>query len=217
MKLYDDYSPTVSVILPTYNREKLLPRAVDSVLKQTFEKWELIIVDDGSADNSYEYVNKLISGDKRIKYLKQQNMKLPIALNNGIALASGKFVTFLGSDDEYLPEHLELRVKILEGNPYVDFLHGGVKIIGNPYVPDKNDVTKKIHLDECVIGGTFFAKREVFIKLNGFKNIFYSEDSEFFERAEKIFTIRKVDFKTYVYHRDTESGICNDILEKQHQ
>ncbi len=217
MKLYDDYSPTVSVILPTYNREKLLPRAVDSVLKQTFEKWELLIVDDGSEDNTYEYVNKLISNDKRIKYVKQQNMKLPIALNNGIALASGKYVTFLGSDDEYLPEHLELRVKILEENPDVDFLHGGVKIIGNPYVPDKNDITKKIHLDKCVIGGTFFAKREVFIKLNGFRNIFYSEDSEFFERAEKIFTIRKVDFKTYIYHRDTENGICNDILEKQQQ
>ena len=217
MKLYDDYSPIVSVILPTYNREKLLPRAVDSVLKQTFEKWELLIVDDGSEDNTYEYVNKFISNDKRIKCVKQQNMKLPIALNNGIALASGKYVTFLGSDDEYLPEHLELRVKILEENPDVDFLHGGVKIIGNPYVPDKNDITKKIHLDKCVIGGTFFAKREVFIKLNGFKNIFYSEDSEFFERAEKIFTVRKVDFKTYVYHRDTESGICNDILEKQQQ
>ena len=217
MKLYDDYSPTVSVILPTYNRERLLPRAVNSVLKQTFEKWELIIVDDGSEDNTYEYVNKLISNDKRIKCVKQQNMKLPIALNNGIALSFGKYVTFLGSDDEYLPEHLELRVKILEENPDVDFLHGGVKIIGNPYVPDKNDITKKIHLDKCVIGGTFFAKREVFIKLNGFRNIFYSEDSEFFERAEKIFTIRKVGFKTYVYHRDTENGICNDILEKQQQ
>ncbi len=212
MKLYDNYEPLVSVVLPTYNREKLIRRAIDSVLRQTLEKWELIIVDDGSDDGTFEIINEIIKKEKRVKYLKQQNMKLPVALNNGISISAGKFVTFLGSDDEYLPNHLETRVNEALKNPEIDFFHGGVKIIGNPFVPDKNDVSKKIHLKDCVIGGTFFAKKEVFVKTGGFNLLDYSEDSEFFERAEKMFAVKKLDFPTYVYHRDTEGSITNELL-----
>ncbi len=213
MKLYDTLNPLVSIVLPTYNRMGTLPRAINSVLKQTFTNWELIIVDDGSTDETFDLMNKYLTKNKRIKYLKHVNMKLPIALNNGIAISCGNYITFLGSDDEYLSEHLQLRIDFMRQNPAIDFIHGGLKIIGNPYVPDKNDTSKKIHLDKCVVGGTFFAKREVFLKLNGFKQLKYSEDSEFFERAEKIYHIVKVDFPTYVYHRETEDSITNILLK----
>jgi len=211
MKLYNDYQPRISVVLPTFNRAALLPRAIKSVMEQTYSEWELIIVDDGSVDNTFEIVNEFISSDRRIKYIKRQNMKLPTALNNGIALSCGEFVTFLGSDDEYLPEHLTLRIETAKENPEADFIHGGVKIIGDPFVPDKDDVSKKIHLNDCVIGGTFFAKRTVFTELGGFAQIDYGEDAEFFERVEKRFKIIKVDFPTYVYYRDTEGSITNEL------
>ncbi len=212
MKLYDDYEPFVSIVLPTYNRAELLPRAINSVLKQTFGNWELIIIDDGSDDNTFETVDKIIAKEKRVKYVKQKNMKLPTALNNGIALSCGEYVTFLGSDDEYLPEHLQLRADTARENPDADFIYGGIKIVGNPYVPDKNDLSKKIHLNRCVVGGTFFARRKVFLSLGGFAKVPYSEDSEFFERASKRFKTLKVDYPTYVYHRETDDSITNSLM-----
>jgi hypothetical protein len=96
-------------------------------------------------------------------------------------------------------------------NENVDMIYGGVEIIGHPFVKDKNDLSKEIHLSECVIGGTFFGKREIFFHLNGFRDLFYSDDSDFFERAEKQFNIVKVDWPTYVYYRDTPDSICSTI------
>ena len=117
----------------------------------------------------------------------------------------------MGSDDEYNSNHLQLRINYLQNNTGIDLLYGGIKIIGNPYVKDKNDLSKMMHLSECIIGWTFFGKRDMFIKLNGFADIKYSEDSEFIERAKIPFNIKKVDFPTYIYYRDTEDSICNTI------
>lgn len=202
---------TVSIILPTYNRSELIKRAVKSVLKQTYEAWELLIIDDGSNDNTRKICEVFFKNDNRIKYYYQNKSGLPAALNKGIKLSKNKIITFLGSDDEYKKRHLELRIDFLTKHTNADMLHGGVKIIGNPYVKDKNDTTKLIHLNECIIGGTFFGWKYVFVRLGGFKNIPYSEDSEFYERASKIFNIRKVDFDTYLYYRDTEDSISNNI------
>ncbi len=211
MKLYKSFSPAVSVILPTFNRAKLILRSVESVICQTFENWELVIIDDGSTDETYGVLEKLVLADERLIYLKHSNRKLPISLNTGLKIASGEYVAFLGSDDEFKPDHLKLRVEYLNSHPEIDLLHGGVEIIGDPFVKDKNDQSKKIHLSECVIGGTFIGKREMFLELDGFKDLKYSEDSELFERAEKKYKIAKVDFKTYIYYRDTEDSITNQI------
>jgi hypothetical protein len=96
-------------------------------------------------------------------------------------------------------------------NPAVDIIHGGIEAIGNPYVKDKNDLSRLIHLNECYIGGTFFGKREVFEALSGFADIAYSEDSDFMERAQKVFNVKKVDFPTYIYYTDTPDSICNSV------
>ena len=211
MKLYKDKCPTVSIIVPTYNRKQLLKRAINSVFNQTCKNWELIIVDDGSNDSTVEYINSLVMKFENIKLIKHKNRGLPLSLNSGILLSAGKYITFLGSDDEYNSNHLQLRINYLQNNTGIDLLYGGIKIIGNPYVKDKNDLSKIIHLSECIIGGTFFGKRDIFIKLNGFTDIKYSEDSEFIERAKILFNIKKVDFPTYIYYRDTENSICNTI------
>ena len=155
--------------------------------------------------------NELILEKENIRYFKHSNRQLPITLNVGIQSAAGKYVTFLGSDDEYRREHISLRVDYMEANPHVDLIHGGVEIVGNPFVKDKNDLTRTIHVSECVVGGTFFGKKKVFTVLDGFKDIEYSEDSEFIERALSAFNVRKIDFPTYVYYRDTPDSICNTI------
>lgn len=210
MKLYKNFTPLVSVILPTFNREKLLKRAIDSVINQTYNFWELIIADDGSEDNTFEIIKKYQKHFQNIRYFRHSNRKLPLTLNAGIQASMGDYLTFLGSDDEYKKEHIQLRVEEIM-NENIDFIHGGVEIIGDPYVKDKNDKSKMIHLNDCTIGGTFFAKREVFVNLNGFKDIEYSEDSEFFERVLSKYKIKKVNYPTYIYYRDTPDSICNNI------
>ncbi len=211
MRLYKSSAPNVSVIIPTFNRAHLLERAIMSALRQTYDNLEIIIIDDGSTDNTYEIVEKFFSLSTNIRYVKQSNRGLPASLNVGIKLSAGKYITFLGSDDEYLPQHIEKRYLVLSKHKEIDLLHGGLKIVGSPYVRDKNNLNKKIHLNKCAVGGTFFGKRIVFTKLKGFKNLNYSEDSEFLERAEKHFKVIKVNFPTYVYYRNTPDSLCNNI------
>lgn len=211
MQVYKQYKPIVSVIMPTFNRAKYLKRAIDSVLKQSYKDWELIVVDDGSNDNTFEIVNEYIFRFEKIRYMKHSNKRPALSTNIGMLAACGEYFAFLGSDDEWKPEFLKQRVDLILNQPEIDFIHGGVEIVGHPYVKDKNDLTREIHLDECVIGGTFFGKRKVFFELGGFQDLSYSDDSDFFERAEKKFNIVKVDFQTYIYYRDTPDSICSTI------
>lgn len=211
MKVYKSFNPIVSIILPTFNRENLLKRAIDSVLSQTFKEWELIVIDDGSTDSSYQLVNDYLHTHENIRYMKHTNRRPPFSQNAGLLASAGEYISFLGSDDEYKPSFIEERIKFMNENPDVDMIHGGVEIVGNPYVKDKNDLTRQIHLSECVIGGTFFGKRKMFFEMDGFTDLKYSDDSDFFERAEGKFKICKVGFPTYVYYRDTPDSICSTI------
>lgn len=98
-------TPLFSIVVPTYNRALRLQGAIASVLAQTLEDWELIIVDDGSTDNTAEVVASF--GDKRIKYLKNEvNMERSRSRNRGIEAATGEYVCFLDSDDHYRSNHL---------------------------------------------------------------------------------------------------------------
>jgi glycosyltransferase involved in cell wall biosynthesis len=96
--------PFFSIIVPTYNRAHFLPKAIESVLSQTFEDWELVIVDDGSTDTTREVV--LAYQDPRIVYIYQENQERSAARNHGISKAKGEYICFLDSDDYYLPEKL---------------------------------------------------------------------------------------------------------------
>jgi glycosyltransferase involved in cell wall biosynthesis len=202
--------PFISVIITTYNRLELLKRAVNSLLVQIETDWEAIIVDDGSTDDTFIYSRELCQENPKFRYLYQSNRGVTGAKNAGILAASGVFVTFLDSDDEYHAEHLDLRRKILLQYPELDFLYGGAKIIGDQYVPDADNPDKLINLEECVIGGTFFILREKALELGGFPFVEYSEDSALYKNAiENELTIAKIDINTYIYHRDTPDSICN--------
>ena len=211
MQVYKQYQPIVSIIMPTFNRAKYLQRSIESVLNQSFKMWELIVVDDGSSDNTFQIVDEYILQFENIRYMKHSNRRPALATNAGIQASCGELIAFLGSDDEWKPEFLKQRVDFLKDHPDIDFIHGGLEVIGHPYVKDKNDLTREIHIDECVVGGTFFGKRNVFIELGGFRDLSYSDDSDFYERAVKKFNVAKVDFPTYIYYRDTPDSICSTI------
>lgn len=99
-------NPFFSVIIPTYNRAYLIQAAINSVLTQTFGNFELLIVDDGSTDNTREVIER--NKDSRIRYLYQPNAERCAARNNGIKNARGLYICFLDSDDYYLPNRLEM-------------------------------------------------------------------------------------------------------------
>jgi glycosyltransferase involved in cell wall biosynthesis len=101
--------PKVSVIIPTYNRKKLVVRAIKSVINQTYRNWELIIVDDGSTDNTKEAIKPFLE-NKKIKYFYQKNKGVCAARNLGIQKAKGEYIALLDSDDEYLAGKLEKQI-----------------------------------------------------------------------------------------------------------
>ena len=107
--------PVVSVIIPTFNCGRFLTVAIQSVLDQTYQDWELIVVDDGSVDDTREVVAAF--QDPRIRYVYQENRGAPAALNAGVLLASGEYIAFLGADDRFLPEKLALQVAQLQTLP----------------------------------------------------------------------------------------------------
>jgi len=106
--------PKVSIVMPTFNRADTIGRAIASVRAQTFVDWELIIVDDGSTDGTADAVSGI---DPRIKVLRQENQGCYVARNAGMHGSTGRFITFLDSDDEWMPFFLELTVGFLEAFP----------------------------------------------------------------------------------------------------
>jgi glycosyltransferase involved in cell wall biosynthesis len=122
--------PKVSVIIPTYNRANLLPRAINSVLNQTYRDFELIIIDDGSTDNTQEIVKEFQKKDDRIKYLWKRNSGcVASTLNFGIPHCKGLYITFCASDDQWDPTYLEKQISLFDNSKNVDVVSTNVLIV----------------------------------------------------------------------------------------
>ena len=205
-------SPFFSVIITSYNRATLLKRALNSLLGQTEKDWEAIVINDGSTDHTHFVMQPYLERNKNIIYIRQKSMGATLSKNQGISQAKGKFVTFLDSDDEYSPEHLETRKALLIKNNEVEFLYGGVKVIGSEYVPDRHNYQKMVHLSTCAIGGTFFIKKRMSLLLNGFIEMPLGSDGDLFERAYNMgINMMKTELPTYIYHRETLNSITNNL------
>lgn len=113
--------PKVSVIIPTYNRASLLRDAIDSVLHQTFTDLELVVVDDGSTDNTEEVLCSIT--DPRVRYFKQPNRGVSAARNAGIQATTSEFVAFLDSDDLFLPERISIQMTVIDHDPDVGLVY----------------------------------------------------------------------------------------------
>jgi glycosyltransferase involved in cell wall biosynthesis len=199
----------VSVLMTVFNTDFLYTkRAIDSVLKQDFQDFELIIIDDGSKENDRESLLKYIEKyENKISYIRHSNRGQSESINRGVLYSLGEYITILDSDDEYKPNHLSLCLSEIKN---LDLICSTSETIVDSekdyYVPDKNDLSKLIHLDDVILFGTLFGKKEVFNNLD-FKTRF-SADSDFYDRANKIFKVKKLDLRTYIYHRNIPNSIC---------
>ena len=139
--------PTISVIIPTYNRAHLVGRATRTVLAQSFEDFELIVVDDGSTDRTEDVIRGF--HDPRIRYIRHQvNRGAQAARNTGIAAAGGEYISFLDSDDEWLPDKLRLQMEIFDLNPH-RLENLGVVLTGSQQVQLETDERSRPVIYDC--------------------------------------------------------------------
>ncbi len=110
----------ISVIIPTYNRKETLSRALESVFEQTFEPFEILIIDDGSDDGTQEWIRE---NYPLVKYIYQDNAGVSNARNNAIRISKGEWIALLDSDDEWLPDKLKSQVRLINKNPSYKFCH----------------------------------------------------------------------------------------------
>ena len=144
--------PLVSIITPAYNAEKYIGEAIESVFAQTYDNWELIIIDDGSTDGTKDIAEKYVILDKRIKYYYQENQRMASARNKGINNSSGEYIAFLDADNIFSSDKLDIQVKFLEENPWCGLVYG--KIL-HFYGEDKNRFYKNKIEDKDASGDIF--------------------------------------------------------------
>ena len=167
-------SPVISVITPTYNRADFLPEAVRSVLDQTFQDFELLIVDDGSTDKTPETLEPFLK-DQRVRYEFQPNQGQSVARNRALEKARGQFICFLDSDNAWLPDKLEHQLAAFNQHPEVDVVYGDIVTIDEQghELSRKNMRRYSGHIaahmlkDNCVSMNTAMARRVCFDEMGG--------------------------------------------------
>jgi len=214
-------SPTVSVIIPTYNRAHLVGRAIQSVLDQTYKDFEIIVVDDGSTDNTEEIVNGF--GDHRIRYIRhKENRGAAAARNTGIKAARGEYIAFQDSDDEWLPEKLEKQIRVFETAPpevgvvYTDMLriseNGKTEYWHSPSITNGGLINPKTS-DYQVMGlgiQSTLIRKDCFDKVGLFDEKFTRFiDLELFIRLSKHYRFEHIKEPLVKYH--ATQGISSNV------
>jgi glycosyltransferase involved in cell wall biosynthesis len=216
--------PLVSIIIPTYNRAHLIGETLDSVLAQTYTNWECIIVDDGSSDNTDEFVSKYVKKDSRFKYYHRPEEHLPGgngARNYGFKMSQGEYIQWFDSDDLMEAEKLELKVKAMLVNE-VDFVvceNAEIKSL-TPYlinkkwlIISKGDILLN-HLKTNIAfttAGPLFDKQFFKDKLLFDEQVKIGQEWEFYSRLLTYNPKVGYVFKVLYHFRNIESGIRGKI------
>lgn len=132
----------VSIITASYNYEQYIKETIESVIAQTFQDWELIVIDDGSSDNSVEVIKSYCDKDKRIKLFQHkncQNKGLKETVLLGIEKANSEWIAFLESDDTITPDYLEKKFEVINNYPDVNFIFNDVNLFGELNISSSND------------------------------------------------------------------------------
>lgn len=198
-------SPIVSIIIPTYNREELIGESIQSVLDQTFRDFELIVIDDGSTDGTNDIVRSF--SDNRINYIHQKNSGRSSARNRALKIACGSYITFLDSDDLYLPDKLQTQVDFLNAHPEYGMVYTSAycidekgRLLNSLYEATvSGDIYKDIafYIPVTITLPTVMARREVFDKVGGFdEKMERFEDTDMWRRIAKEFPIGALPYFT---------------------
>lgn len=219
----------VSIIMPAYNAENFISESIESVIGQTYANWELIIVDDGSTDNTRNVVHRYINRDTRIHYFFQENARQAKARNTGIKNSKGDIIAFLDADDLWLPQKLELSLKefyngeqdVLFTNAYI--FNNSTQLSDYENLPNINIVAKTYHGNEGLNAFlyenripilTVIATRESILNVNCFReeNKGGTEDYELWlNLLANNHIIRGTDLKLSLYriHSNSTTAINN--------
>lgn len=184
----------ISVIIPSYNRADYIAETIESVLAQTYNPIEIIVIDDGSTDNTREIV---AAYEPRVKYVWQENAERATARNHGLRLAKGEFISFLDSDDLWLPNKIEEGINFFEKNPSVGFVYTDALQIdaeGNYLKLLKakgfnGKVTEELLKDNFIPMATHLIRTQLAKNINGFREerqLSGSEDWEFWVRLSTV-------------------------------
>lgn len=189
----------------------LIKRAIDSVLTQDYKNFELIIIDDGSLNNSqFRLLSFVTENEDKITYLRHKNCGQANSINRGVLISTGDYVTIIDGDDEYKSNHLSSCLEALGDSDLIaSTTETVIDTISDLYVPDKYVLTKLVHIDDCILFATLFGKKEVFENTKFEKK--YAADSFFFDKAKEFYTVKKVDLRTYIYYRNSKSSVCSKI------
>lgn len=213
--------PLVSIVLPVYNGEQFLDISIRSCIAQTYENWELLIVDDGSGDRSPEIAKEYEKKDSRVHYFKNpQNLRLPRTLNRGFSLAKGEYLTWTSDDNYYEPTALEELVGALQsGN--AEFAFAACSIINA-----KDEVISSITApkdyrhaiwDYDFVGACFMYTRKVYETVGEYDpDLFLCEDYDYWLRIFARFEVAYIDKILYAYRRH-DKALSATHLEGQYE
>ncbi len=186
----------VSIVLPTYNRSNMLRGSIKSCLNQSYQNLELIVIDDGSTDETQKIVEEFIKLDSRVRYFKKKNEGLPVALNYGFERAEGEFFTWTSDDNYFREDAIDIMIKQLRANQKYKLVYCNYTLI------DENDnkldkVSRKdasFITTEPTVGACFLYHAEC-AKIVGKYNPDWKlvEDAEFFVRFAKLFPCKLID------------------------
>jgi glycosyltransferase involved in cell wall biosynthesis len=194
-----EIKPQVSVIIPTYNRGRVIKEAIDSVLAQDYTEFELIVVDDGSTDHTSDVLD---SYRNVIKVLSQKNKGVSAARNRGIAEASGKFIAFLDSDDLWLPQKLSTQVEFFNKTPDAlicqteeVWIRNGLRVNPKKRHKKPSGMIFKLSLELCLVSpSAVMIKRSLFDRVGEFDETLPAcEDYDLWLRISSRFPIYLVD------------------------
>lgn len=216
-------TPLVSVIIPTFNRAHMINDALDSVLQQTYKNIEVIIIDDGSTDDTQDLITNI--NDPRLRYVKQENAGVSAARNHGVAISKGVYIAFLDSDDIYEKTCIEAKVAIAIADENCVLVGGGCSYFNEHTkncIKDTPARASTTYEDLCIFtafsGGTcnIFARRDAVIAAGPFNTALSdSEDRDFLRRLSKQGTIKSCHMNTVSIRLHSEIR-PNRHKEKQH-
>lgn len=174
----------ISVIVPAYNAGKYIGEAIKSILDQTISIHEIIVIDDGSTDNTKEVVSNF-----PVRYFYQTNKGTAAALNAGIEQSSGEYLAFLDADDLWMPQRLNLQLQTFEEDPCLDMVFGLMQQFISPELPVEEQNRIEVNTTEVMVGihkSAWLIKREAFLRVGLFAGGFLLEEfTDWYARSKE--------------------------------
>ena len=218
-------NPDISVIMSVYNGENYLKEAIESVINQTFQNWELLVIHDCSKDSTLEILEEFSKKDSRIKiHTNEVNLKLPSSLNKAISLSTGKYIARMDADDICLPQRFEKQFKFMEENSHVQLsscrfltVKNGVYQLGGAGARcDSDAIDAMLLMANPILHPGVFARAEVFKQFNYDTSLTCTEDLELWTRLALNKQKMQILPEYLLIYRLHDKQITSTTLERQH-